>query len=201
MSMDIFNKAFSFTISNEGGYSNDPDDAGGETYKGISRKNWPNWEGWQIVDAYKRKFARGKLNEKMATNIGLNNLVKGFYLENYWIPLNLNAFHEKVSVEMFDTAVNQGKHAAATYIQQSLNKLNRNGKDYPDIIVDGSIGPVTIKAYKSYMATQRFPSRNIEKLIRWLVRWLNYFQLKKYDLITYRDPSQEKFIPGWTERS
>ena len=46
---DIFNK----TMGIEGGYVDDPDDRGGETYKGISRKNHPAWEGWEIIDSMK----------------------------------------------------------------------------------------------------------------------------------------------------
>lgn len=33
-------KAISKVLKHEGGYVNDPDDKNGETYKGISRKNW-----------------------------------------------------------------------------------------------------------------------------------------------------------------
>ncbi len=199
MSLPDFHNAFQKTISFEGGYVNDPDDRGGETYKGISRLNWPDWEGWKIIDLYK-KHKPGNLNHSLAGNTGLQNLVSDFYLEHYWMPLNLDAFHSPVADELFDTAVNQGKNAAAKYLQETLNKLNRNQKDYPDITVDGKIGRQTLSAYKKLLATQRFASRNQEKIIKWIVRWLNYFQLKKYDLITYRDPAQEKFIPGWTER-
>ena len=199
--MRDFLTAYKNTMGYEGKYVDDPDDKGGETYKGISRVKWPKWEGWKLIDMIKKHFAKEKWNQQMNANQGLQNLVQQFYLENYWLPLHLDAFDEPVAVEMFDTAVNQGRHASGTYLQQSLNKLNRNGKDYPDMVVDSKIGPTTRKAYKSYMATERFASRNTEKLLRWLIRWLNYYQLKKYDLITYKDPSQEKFIPGWTERT
>lgn len=32
-------------LIHEGGYSNDPIDLGGETYKGIARNAHPNWQG------------------------------------------------------------------------------------------------------------------------------------------------------------
>lgn len=35
--MAIFNSAFKITMGNEGGYANNPDDSGGETYAGIAR--------------------------------------------------------------------------------------------------------------------------------------------------------------------
>ena len=39
--MAKFDEEFDKVILAEGGYVNDPDDAGGETYLGISRKNNP----------------------------------------------------------------------------------------------------------------------------------------------------------------
>jgi len=42
-----------YTLDLEGGYSNDIDDAGGETYAGISRNNFPDWYGWTIIDDLK----------------------------------------------------------------------------------------------------------------------------------------------------
>ena len=47
--MAEFKKAYDKTMGHEGGYVHDPDDAGGETYKGISRRYHPGWEGWKVV--------------------------------------------------------------------------------------------------------------------------------------------------------
>ena len=44
---------------------------------------------------------------------------------------------EPVAVELFDTAVNQGVHAAVKYLQGALNLLNANQKIFPDIMKDG----------------------------------------------------------------
>ncbi|MBW1801582.1 MAG: hypothetical protein JRJ85_12745, partial [Deltaproteobacteria bacterium] len=44
--MAKFDEAFEKTTAIEGGYVFDPDDAGGETYKGISRRFNPSWGGW-----------------------------------------------------------------------------------------------------------------------------------------------------------
>ena len=199
--MNSFQTTFQKTSQHEGGYSNHADDRGGETYKGIARKFWPKWEGWKVIDIYKTKYAGKELNQELDKNIGVQGFVRQFYFENYWLPLQCEAFDQPVADELFDTAVNQGKLKAGSYLQKALNKLNRNQKDYPDVMEDGKIGHKTIQAYKAYMTTERFASRNKEKLISWLIKWLNYYQLKTYDQITYKDPAQEVFIPGWTERS
>lgn len=199
--MDRFKTAFANTIGYEGGYSFDPNDRGGETYKGISRKYYPKWKGWQIIDIYKTKYSGSELDANMAQNEGLQSLVEQFYHENYWLPMQLDSFGQAVVNELFDTSVNQGKWSAVSYLQKALNKLNRNQEDYPDIDMDGQMGNQTLSAYLAYMDTRKFASRNADKLTEWLVRWLNYYQLQKYDQITIKDAGQEIYIPGWTERS
>ena len=51
--MADFRESFNKVILAEGGYVNDPDDKGGETYLGISRVNHPYSTMWDIIDAIK----------------------------------------------------------------------------------------------------------------------------------------------------
>ena len=53
--MGDFQKAYKELMRVEGFYSMDPSDPGGETIYGISRRNWPKWVGWEIVDLYRKK--------------------------------------------------------------------------------------------------------------------------------------------------
>ena len=46
-------KLIDMVLKHEGGYANVSGDLGGETYRGISRKNFPSWNGWEIVDEKK----------------------------------------------------------------------------------------------------------------------------------------------------
>ena len=50
----MYKEAIKKTLKYEGGYVNDKDDRGGETYRGVSRRYHPNWSGWKIVDEYKQ---------------------------------------------------------------------------------------------------------------------------------------------------
>ena len=55
-------KAILKTIRKEGGYVNDPVDAGGETKYGISKRSWPdvdiaNLTIWQAFDIYRKWYA------------------------------------------------------------------------------------------------------------------------------------------------
>lgn len=56
--MANFKIALDKVLSREGGYINDPDDKGGETYKGISRKYNPDWKGWRIIDNTKKNILK-----------------------------------------------------------------------------------------------------------------------------------------------
>jgi lysozyme family protein len=51
---------------------------------------------------------------------------------------------ERIAEELVDTGVNMGPPVAAMMLQRSLNALNGQGKYYPDIAVDGDVGPGTI---------------------------------------------------------
>ncbi len=53
--MADFKTAIEATLKAEGGYVNDPDDPGGETYKGIARNRNSKWSGWTHIDLLKNK--------------------------------------------------------------------------------------------------------------------------------------------------
>ena len=46
-------KLINMILREESGYANVSGDLGGETYRGITRKNFPKWDGWKIVDENK----------------------------------------------------------------------------------------------------------------------------------------------------
>lgn len=92
--IENFDRALEFVLLWEGGYVNDPDDPGGETYKGISRKNWSQWGGWTFVDSK-------DLN-------GADAFVRDFYFEEYWMKAGCDKLEPHAAMIVFDTAVNMG---------------------------------------------------------------------------------------------
>lgn len=121
--MSHFEKAFKTTIEHEGGYSNDPDDAGGETKFGISKRAYPH------------------LN---IANLTLDE-AKQIYKDAYYHKL-YDALDEVIAIELFDTSVNMGQKTAKMMLQSALNLLNRNELNFKDLVVDGIIGKKTISA-------------------------------------------------------
>lgn len=78
--MANFQRSFSKTSVFEGGYANNPNDKGGETYRGIARNHHPKWAGWKIIDTYSKIGAEGSyLNKLCDGNDELQELVAQFY--------------------------------------------------------------------------------------------------------------------------
>lgn len=118
--MANFDEEFNKLILAEGGYVNDPDDAGGETYLGISRKNNPKWTGWSIIDKEKKNGTKN-ITSRLKANKNLTDKAKVLYKQNYWDVLELdNIPSQKIAHQLFDTCVNCGKTVAIRIAQQVI---------------------------------------------------------------------------------
>lgn len=119
--MARFNEEFDKLMKAEGGYVNDPNDAGGETYAGVSRKNHPKWSGWKIIDEIKSKTDKKDLNKVLKQNVKLNKLLQEFYKFNFWDIMDLDDIpSQKIAHQLFDTAVNCGRINAIKFAQRTL---------------------------------------------------------------------------------
>lgn len=199
--MADFSMSYGKTMLFEGAYSNDPNDRGGETWKGIARKMHPSWKGWTLIDKAKSRISVGDLNSVLNDDQGLEIMVQDFYKTEFFEKLQLDRIGEQEIVdELFDTAVNQGKETSGKYFQAALNLLNNNQKHYSDIKEDGNIGEVTLKAYRAYMLTASFPSRSKQRNVMTLLKAINFFQLSRYVDLCRRNPGQEIYFYGWVNR-
>lgn len=119
--MANFETAFKKTMTAEGGYCNNPNDRGGETYRGIARNFHAKWQGWKIIDIYKEKFP-DKFKTKLDKDCKLQDLVKDFYRNNFWNPISLDKCgSQKIANELFDVAVNCGVKTAIKQFQKTLS--------------------------------------------------------------------------------
>lgn len=121
--MAVFEKAFAKTVAAEGGYVNNPNDRGGETYMGITRKNHPKLKMWQTIDFYKTNVPNRKtkdLNSILSHIKDIQEEVKSVYKTNYWDPLKLDLINsQRVANEFFDISVNCGTKAAIKSMQRT----------------------------------------------------------------------------------
>lgn len=109
--MADFIKAFENTMHAEGGYVNDPDDPGGETYKGVARKRNSKWEGWIDIDLLKQKQ---NFPKNLDQDESLQIKIRDFYEVNYWDKIQGdNIADQDVAESIFDFAVNAGPTTSA----------------------------------------------------------------------------------------
>lgn len=123
--MADFNISFERVVSKEGGYVNDPDDAGGETYMGISRRANPNPEIWKHIDKVTRKYTKvSDINRELKRNTELTKLIKNLYKTKYWNPFKLDEVaNQRLANQIFDNSVNRGVSATKKMLDRVRNEM------------------------------------------------------------------------------
>lgn len=186
--MADFLKAWAATSTFEGGYANDPDDSGGETYRGISRVHNPKWPGWHYVDEAKKLY---NFPSNLKENVTVDGLVVQFY-EEIWDRLPCKLLPQEMAEVVFDTAVNMGSGTAVRFLQEALNALNCNQAYWPDVKVDGGFGPKTAAALV-FVMEDRGEADLLAKVYS-VIRGDYFLEIMK------KKPSQEKFARSWFRR-
>lgn len=115
-----FRQAVEVVLKHEGGYVNDPNDLGGETKYGISKRSYPN------VDIK-------NLTREQAMEI---------YRKDWWDRYKYDQIKDlDVATKVFDLAVNMGPSPAHRLFQEAVNFTEGTR-----LAVDGIIGPMTLNA-------------------------------------------------------
>jgi len=134
--MADFDLAYSFTKRWEGGHVHHPDDPGGETWAGISRKYHPDWPGWAHIDQVKDVYGSSVWEGEMWSRT--DALVKDFYRGTFWGDLG-NLRDQTLATVLFDTAVNCGNLRTGKWLQECLCAWDR------PVTIDGIVGPQTMR--------------------------------------------------------
>lgn len=95
----MFQDAFERLMLHEGGYVNDPDDPGGETRWGISKRSYPHLD------------IRTLSREQAAV----------LYRRDFWDRIHGDKLPDGVAFQMFDFAVNSGIETAIRALQRALD--------------------------------------------------------------------------------
>jgi lysozyme family protein len=121
---EAFEKAVAKTLDREGGYIFDPDDPGGETKFGISKRSYPT------------------LNIKALTK----EQAIAIYRRDYWDRGGYGMLaHERLAAKLFDLAVNMGPRQAHRLLQRAINATTPWA-----VTVDGLLGPKTMEAVNEH---------------------------------------------------
>src|SRR5215831_18639306 len=128
---DMFDACLAFTLREEGGYVDDPNDPGGATNMGITLATYRQWSD------------DPGLGPAQVRGMTLRT-ARAIYRSLYWNPLRADALPAGVDLSVFDMGVNAGIWRSARLLQRALGFTGEE--------VDGSIGPETLAAADRFAA-------------------------------------------------
>jgi lysozyme family protein len=163
-------------IDREGGYVDHPADRGGAT-------------NWGITEAVAR--ANGYAGAMRTLPRATAAMI---YRRLYWSRPGFDTVAARapaIAAELFDTGVNMGPAVATGFLQRALNALNRGATDYPDIALDGQVGPRLLAALDAFLARR---GRGAEAV---LLKAIEALQGERYVALAERRPANEAFLYGW----
>ena len=163
-------------VGREGGYTNNPNDRGGET-------------NWGITALVARAFGYSGSMQLMPKETAIS-----IYRDRFWIQPHFDQIamiDPNIAEELLDTGVNMGPATAGKFLQRALNVLNQDQRSFPNLTVDGGIGKMTIAALKAFLQVRGSDGKTV------LLRMLNAQQSVRYMEIAEANTSQEDFEFGW----
>jgi len=138
--MAEFAPAYTAVVArDEGGYVDDPQDRGGETYRGIARRFQPDWPGWRIIDRITAR-APGDFQADAAEVGELDRLVEAFYRERFWARYGLGQLRDQALANKVFSFLIHSEQGAGFALQRAINAMGGA------VSCDGVIGPKTIAA-------------------------------------------------------
>lgn len=162
----------------EGGFSDDPNDAGGATNHGITE---------QVAREHGYVGPMQSLPKGMAEQIYIQTYIQAPRFDR------VLALSPAVGTKLVDAGVNTGPGRAVRWLQQALNDLGRAGRDYPAVAVDGALGPATLAAYRAL--EQR---RGRVKACALVLKLLDGYQVAHYTRLA-QGRANASFIVGWLD--
>ena len=119
MSAENFDKCLKMLLKHEGGFVNHPDDPGGITNLGVTKKVYDEWIG--------RESTEQEMRDLTPDDVG------PIYKKNYWNRVKGDSLYSGLDWACFDWAVNSGSGRPAKAVQRAVGATQ-----------DGAIGPATL---------------------------------------------------------
>lgn len=177
MSTKLQDRLIEDLIQREGGYVNHPSDRGGPTKYGIT-------EAVARANGYHGRMADMP-----------KNVARRIYKRRFWDSVGLDHIHhDELRLYLFDFCVHSGPARPGKALQRCLNVLNGRGRQYPDIRVDGMIGPATLSAMRALVNHRGPVAYDV------LAHMVNGIRQEFLVVLAESRESQEDFSWGWALR-
>jgi lysozyme family protein len=178
MAVETFHKVLSFVLHWEGGYVNDPDDAGGATNFGITQATYNTY----------RKY-RG-LHTRPVKQIETAE-VREIYQRMFWQPSFAYINTYPLALALMDTAVQFNPPTFKRFVREALG-LNRPG-------VMQSMQELFSKQPSNYMTNEMLAALKTCNQLETALSIAAQRQAFRYERVR-KNPSQQKFLKGWLRR-
>ena len=122
MAAENYQTCLEMILHHEGGYVNHPEDPGGETNLGVTKRVYEEWGG-----------------TKDMKDLEVED-VAPIYEKNYWGRMKCDDMPAGLDLCVFDFGVNAGTGRSAKFLQTMIGT-----------VADGGIGPNTLKALDLYI--------------------------------------------------
>jgi lysozyme family protein len=129
-----FETCLALMLAHEGGFVNHPQDPGGMTNLGVTKRVWEEWVGHEVDEKQMRALT--------------HEMVAPLYKRKYWDAVRADELVAGVDYCVFDVAVNSGPGRAVKFLQSCVGTTP-----------DGGFGPRTLAAVKE---AEKDPARLIE---------------------------------------
>jgi lysozyme family protein len=179
MTTSLKQRLVASVIDREGGYVNHSSDRGGPTNYGIT------------VAVARENGYQGDMRNLP------KSLAVRIYEARYWTSIRLDRIapmSATLAEYLFDFGVHSGPGRAAQELQRTLNVLNSRGKLFPDLNVDGAVGPATLNALADYRKARGGAGLYV------LAESINGVRIAFCRGLAERDERQEDFAYGWFKR-
>ena len=174
--MSTFEDAIPTILRHEGGFNNDPQDAGGATNFGVSLR-WLKAQGL-LEDLEQEDRTQ---DEIVVIKSMTQEQAAALYKSYWWNPYNYGAIDSQlVATKIFDTAVNLGAPRAHRIVQVALGFTQDQR--------DGILG---VKSMAEINAAGAAP----------LVVQIQNLQAAFYRQLVAANPARQKFLQGWLNRA
>lgn len=188
--MADFKPVYKKILQFEGGYANDPDDRGGETFAGIARNANPKWAGWAYVDKERKKYP-AKMNKAQLKQLNENLFNNEPFMrehilqtkKQYWDAIRGDDIKpQRVAAYIMDFFWGSPAKAISV-IKKAVDDVR---KRHPQM--NGLINNSLLNAINTLPENE---------LMQSMVDQRTQF----YKNIVAKNPTQEKFLQGWLRRA